>query len=87
MGTPHLESVEIGYGMSSVARNQGAATLAVNDLVSIAFRNGMKRVTAEASPENGASVRVLEKAGFKLVGSRVDDEDGEVGQWVMASEA
>ena len=87
MSAPHMKSVEIGYGMSEIARNQGATTLAVKDLVSLAFRNGMERVTAEASPQNRASERVLEKVGFKLIGYRIDDEDGKVGKWLIESDA
>lgn len=87
MGAPHLNSVEIGYGMSSAVRNQGAATCAVKDLVSLALRNGMESVFAEASPDNGASEKVLQKTGFKRVSSRVDAEDGEVGNWLFTAVA
>ena len=85
--TPYLNSVEIGYGIVPTARNSGAATQAVKDFVSLAFRNGLVCVTAEVTPENLASIKVLEKAGFSCVGSRVDDEDGLVQQWAVAKDA
>lgn len=80
-------SVEIGYGIAAVARNRGAATQAAKSFVSLALRNGMVRVTAEASPDNPASTKVLQNAGFKSVGSRVDEEDGPVNLWVAGGDA
>lgn len=79
--------VEIGYGVSPVARRQGAATEAVKRLVGIAFSAGANEVVADVSPKNGASGRVVQKAGFTQVGSRVDEAGEYVVQWSVASDA
>lgn len=79
--------VEIGYGVSPTAQGQGAATEAVRQLVEIAFGGGAKKVLAEVSPANGASVKVVQKVGFTQVGSRLDEGGEYVGQWLMASDA
>jgi [ribosomal protein S5]-alanine N-acetyltransferase len=79
--------VEIGYGVAPTARRLGAATQAVKAFVALAFENGMALVLAEVEAENSVSVRVLESAGFALVGSREDPEDGLVGIWAASSEA
>ena len=80
-------SVEVGYGVAPVARKRGAATQAVKEFVRLAFLNGMVRVLAEVEAENSASARVLESAGFRLVGSREDPEDGLVGIWAVSGDA
>ena len=84
---PSQGSVEIGYGIAATARNRGAATQAVKNFVSLALRNGMVRVTAEASPDNPASTKVLQNAGFMCVGRRVDEKDGPVDLWAATGEA
>lgn len=84
---PVDRSVEIGYGVAPVARRRGAATQAVKEFVKLAFLNGMAQVLAEVEAENTASASVLASAGFKLVGSREDPEDGLVGIWAASSDA
>lgn len=62
--------VEIGYGTLDEFQGKGYATEAVNALVSWALsQNHAKLVMAEALEENLPFLRVLEKAGFKLVGA------------------
>ena len=52
-------------------RDKGYTTEAVKLLVDYLFRSKqIVRVQAECSPENHASVRVLEKAGFTYEGLR-----------------
>ena len=84
---PREGSVEVGYGIAPSARRRGAATQAVKEFVEIAFCNGMVRVFAEVEAENQASARVLHAAGFVLVGSREDEEDGTVGIWAVKRDA
>lgn len=55
---------------------------AVRALLDLAFANGVREVFAEILPENAASVAVVRKLGFRLEGSRVDDEGDAVGVWV-----
>lgn len=62
--------VEIGYGTLEEFQGRGYATEAVDALINWAFyAAGIARVTAEADAKNRASLRVLEKCGFALVGS------------------
>ncbi len=83
-GAPRDGCVEIGYAVSPVARGQGIATLAVKVLVALVQRSGVRSVVAEISPDNPASERVVQKAGFVMTGSRVD-EDGEfVQRWLKS---
>lgn len=63
-------SIQIGYRLVPKARGRGYATDAVLALVRHLFVEGIIRVTAEANPRNIASIRVLERAGFKCVGHK-----------------
>jgi RimJ/RimL family protein N-acetyltransferase len=84
---PFEGSVEIGYGVAPAARRRGAGTQAVKEFVKLACINGIAQVLAEVEAENTASARVLASAGFKLVGSRKDPEDGLVGIWAASGDA
>ena len=79
--------VDIGYGVSQAARCRGAATAAVRLLAKAAFDAGAQEVLAEVSPANEASLRVVNKAGFVQAGSRVDEGNEFVLQWVARSDA
>jgi len=58
-------SVEIGYGLLPKYWGKGYATEAVIATADWAAKQpGVKRIEAETDPENAASQRVLEKAGF-----------------------
>ncbi|WP_426355295.1 GNAT family N-acetyltransferase [Exiguobacterium sp. R-39] len=60
------QTVEIGYGLLDCYQNNGYATEAVAALVAWALsRSNVKTVSAETSMTNQASIRVLEKIGFK----------------------
>lgn len=68
-------TVEIGYGISPEHWGKGYATEAVAAAVQWAAKQpGVKRIEAETAPENLASQRVLEKAGFVPTGT--DGEEG-----------
>jgi len=57
--------VEIGYGMSPNFEGKGYMTEAVTAMIQWAnTQEGVRRIEAETDPENIASQRVLEKAGF-----------------------
>jgi len=63
-------TVEIGYSVVSGFRARGFAGEIVRALVEHAFStSGVKRVIAHTQPENIGSVKVLERAGFFLVGA------------------
>jgi [ribosomal protein S5]-alanine N-acetyltransferase len=84
---PAQGRVEVGYGVAPSAQGRGAASKALQLLVYSAFEAGATEVLAEVAPTNHASTRVVQKAGFERVGSRVDNENEYVVQWVKRSEA
>lgn len=57
-------TVEFGYGLVPAARGRGLATDAVVEGLRIAAAHGAKRAIADTDAGNGASIRVLEKAGL-----------------------
>lgn len=60
---------ELGYVLVASARGRGVATRAVRLLTEWSFAElGMQRVQALVHPENPASARVLERAGFRREG-------------------
>lgn len=61
-------SAELGYGFGRPFWNRGYATEAVRALIELARRLEVRLLDAYAFPENPASVRVLEKAGFASLG-------------------
>ncbi len=75
-GRPVDGCVEIGYGLAPSARGHGYAAEAVSALLSIAARNGITRVVADTTPDNSASRRTLERAGFRLRPSESSQADG-----------
>ena len=59
----------VGFGVAPAERGQGYATEAANIIVDYLFlTSSVVRVQADASTENKASRRVLEKAGFQKEG-------------------
>jgi RimJ/RimL family protein N-acetyltransferase len=80
-----VQRVEVGYGVASSAQGRGAATAALGLLTEIAFRSGASEVLAEVAPDNVASLRVVQKAGFQPLGKRQVDDNGLVTQWVLRS--
>lgn len=64
-GSADGSEIEIGYWLGVEFWGRGAATMAACALASALQRlNGAKTIFAECAPENLASRRVLEKAGF-----------------------
>ena len=60
--------VELGYAVAPAARGRGVATETLRQLTQWAFDEGMQRVTALISPDNFASRRVAQKAGYTFEG-------------------
>jgi RimJ/RimL family protein N-acetyltransferase len=74
--------VEIAYGIVPAYQGQGYATEAASALVEFAMeRVEVCTIRAHTMPDGNASMRVLVKAGFQLVGDVVDEEDGVVCRW------
>jgi len=72
-GPPLTDTVEIGYSVLPQFQGNGYATEIVDALIGWAARQpGVRRILAETEWENPASVRVLEKAGFR----RTEDTPG-----------
>ena len=77
-GPPEKGGVEIGYGTEPGYEGQGYMTEAVQHLAEWALTNtDVYTVFAETAPDNAASQRVLEKAGFKpCTGENAVGEEG-----------
>ena len=72
---------EIRYGLTPDARGRGYATEAVGALVKHLHGTGVATVTAQTATANPASGRVLQRTGFRLVGSRHSEQDGPLSLW------
>lgn len=73
-GTPINGAVELGYGTNPGFEGRGYMTEAVTAVAAwAAAQPGVLRVEAETAPDNAASMRVLQKAGFVPTGA-VGDE-------------
>lgn len=67
-----VTEIELGYRLLPIYWGQGLAAEAVQAAVQHAFAVAhLPHVTAFLEPDNGASVRVLEKTGFRRVDSGV----------------
>lgn len=74
--------VKIGYGVAPAYRGRGYATKSARSLVEGAFAvDGVAVVCAHTLPERNASVRVLERCGFRHVDVLEDPDDGVVWRW------
>jgi RimJ/RimL family protein N-acetyltransferase len=83
---PEQGRVEVGYGVAPAVQGQGAATAALKELVRLAFASGASEVLAEVAPDNQASTRVVQKAGFENVGSGIDIQNERVVRWLRRRE-
>ena len=66
-----LRGGHIGYWIDKNYAGRGFTTEAVNAVTSFAFDAlGLHRIEINIRPENGASIRVAEKAGYRFEGDR-----------------
>lgn len=71
---PKRDDLQVGYELVRECWGQGYATEAVERVLRYAFEErGLDRVAAIARPGNTASIRVLEKNGFRLAGQKLDE--------------
>ena len=64
------DNAEIGYMLLNEYTNKGIATEAVKQVCTIAFKDlSLEQITANVFPQNIASIRVLQKNGFKYKGA------------------
>lgn len=67
--------VEVGYRVEAQHRGRGYATEAVAAMGDWAARHGARLLRASISPDNAASIALVRRAGFEVVGEQVDDVD------------
>lgn len=80
--SPSNATIDIGYGIATSRRRRGLASRAVASVLEWARSEPrVALVRAETSIENLASQQVLERNGFKQMGTRIDSEDGPVNIW------
>jgi RimJ/RimL family protein N-acetyltransferase len=74
--------VEIGYGIAANRRGRGIASRAISlMLAEISRMPQVSGIVAETAISNHGSQKVLERNGFVQVGSRRDNEDGDLIIW------
>lgn len=64
---------DIGYILAASHWGQGIATEAMSAALEFARSLGLQKITGTCDPENGASIRVFEKCGFRYTGRREAD--------------
>jgi [ribosomal protein S5]-alanine N-acetyltransferase len=81
-GKPMAGKVEIAYGVQPAFQRRGFGTAICRQLVQLALQTDPRvRVAARTLPDNRASIGVLKKNGFELLGMIWDEEDGHVLEW------
>ncbi|MEP5765688.1 MAG: GNAT family N-acetyltransferase [Halieaceae bacterium] len=74
-----LKDVDVGYAFLPVGRGAGYATEATAAVVAFAReRFALGRLAAIVSPANAASIRVLERLGFRRKGTVQFPDDGDI---------
>lgn len=63
-----FDNAYLGYAVGHAHGGRGVATLLVRHAVALAWTEGLHRVQAAVRTDNPASMRVLEKAGFRREG-------------------
>jgi RimJ/RimL family protein N-acetyltransferase len=86
VGRSTADEPEVAYEMLRRAQSLGIATEATRAIVDAAFATGRGRLWATTRPLNSASMRVLDKLGFRLERSTKDAE-GEVLWFVTERES
>jgi aromatic-L-amino-acid decarboxylase len=77
-------SVEIGYSVVAGRRGRGYAAEMIGILVRWALRDErVRRIKAHTDPENGASMKVLEKNGFQRAGTSAFLDQGDKIGWIL----
>jgi aminoglycoside 6'-N-acetyltransferase len=61
---------ELGFTLATAHQGRGYATEAVRAVLDRVFATGVRRVSAECDARNAASVRLLERLGFRREGLR-----------------
>ena len=81
-GQPVNKKVEIAYGTFERFRQQGIGTDICRLLVELSLQTDPSvEITARTFAQRNYSARILEKNGFELLGTVIDEDDGEVWEW------
>ncbi|MPR32694.1 GNAT family N-acetyltransferase [Salmonirosea aquatica] len=81
-GPPAAGKVEIAYGTFERFRQQGVGTEIAKKLVEPAqATDSSVQITACTLPENNFSTKILQKNGFRYLGTVYDEEDRKVWGW------
>jgi len=81
-GKPINNRVEIAYGTFTKFQNKGIGGQIARTLTALSLKTDPAVViTARTLAEENYSARLLRKNGFKLLGTIMDEEDGEVWEW------
>ena len=81
-GKPVNSKIEIAYGTMPQHRQRGIGTAICKALVDLALQSDpCVIITARTLPGNNYSTRILQKNHFRLSGTVIDPEDGEVWEW------
>lgn len=68
--------VEVGYYVRPAARGRGVATAVLAAFTAWLHERGVGTVVLAVRPDNTASLRIAQGAGFVQVGEQWDEEDG-----------
>ncbi|MBS1524604.1 MAG: GNAT family N-acetyltransferase [Bacteroidetes bacterium] len=81
-GKPVGNKVEIAYGTFAPYQNQGIGTKIAGTLVQLARQTDPSlRITAQTVKEENYSTKILRKNNFVIVGTAMDEDNGEVWEW------
>jgi ribosomal-protein-alanine N-acetyltransferase len=81
-GKPINNKVEIAYGTFPQHQKRGIGTQIAKKLVQLSLNTAPSvRITAQTLKEENYSVRILRKNNFELIGTAMDDDEGEVWEW------
>lgn len=81
-GKPVNNKIEIAYGTFPQYQHKGVGTKIAKTLVELALKTDPSvRVTAQTLKEENYSVRILRNNNFKLIGTSIDEDEGEVWEW------
>lgn len=67
------DRAEVGFWLAKEARGRGAAAKALDAAAALAAKSGLGLLEARTSPQNTASRRVLETAGFRQSGEATEE--------------
>jgi len=81
-GKPVANKVEIAYSTFPQYQNKGIGTKIADTLVKLALKTDPSvRVTAQTLMEENYSAKILRKNNFVIIGTAVDEDEGEVWEW------